>query len=90
MAGSPDISHISTSFVERQNLTMRMSLRRLTRLTNGFCKRVESLRAAINMYFAYYNFVGAHQTLRTTPAVAAGIVDRMWSTGDLLDAATAN
>jgi hypothetical protein len=87
--GSPDTAAICTSLVERQNLTMRMSLRRLTRLTNGFSKKVENLRAAVALHFANYNFVRVHRTLRATPAMAAGISDRLWSMGDLLEAATA-
>jgi IS1 family transposase len=85
--GRPDEAAICTSHVERQNLSMRMSLRRLTRLTNGFSKKVENLRAAITLYFAHYNFVRPHLSLRVTPAMAAGITDRLWTIGDLLDAA---
>lgn len=68
IAGSPDRAHISTSLVERQNLTMR----RFTRFTNGFSKKVENMRAAVSLYFAHYNFVRVHRTLRVTPAMAAG------------------
>ncbi len=84
MAGSPDISHISTSFVERQNLTMRMSMRRFTRLTNAFSKKVENLRAAVALHFVHYNFVRVHKTLRVTPAMAAGVSDQLWSLEDLV------
>lgn len=84
--GDPDEDHISTSFIERQNLTMRMSMRRFTRLTNGFSKRVENLRAAVAVHFAYYNFIRPHSTLKTTPAVAAGLVNSEWSWGELLEA----
>ena len=84
MAGSPDFAHISTSFVERQNLTMRMSMRRFTRLTNAFSKKVENLRAAVALHFAHYNFVRVHRTLRVTPAMAASVSDRLWSLEDLV------
>ena len=70
--GSPDPKHISTSFVERQNLTIRMCMRRFTRLTNGFSRKLENLRCAVALHFAYYNFCRVHQTLGTTPAVAGG------------------
>ena len=92
--GDPDLDHISTSYIERQNLTMRMSIRRLTRLTNAFSKRVENLQAAVALHFGHYNFVRQHRTLtkgngglHTTPAMAADVTDRLWSLGDLLDAA---
>src|SRR5690606_20094041 len=68
IAGNPDQRHISTSLVERQNLTMRMSMRRFTRLTNAFSKKVENLRAAVSLHFAHYNYVRVHKTLRITPA----------------------
>lgn len=84
--GDPDPDHISTSIVERQNLTMRMSIRRLTRLTNAFSKRRENLEAAIDLHFGHYNFVRRHTTIRTTPAVAVGVASKPWSIGDLLDA----
>jgi IS1 family transposase len=82
--GSPDQDHISTSYVERQNLTMRMSMRRFTRLTNGFSKKVENLAAAVSLHFAYYNFCCVHQTLGTTPAVAAGVADHVWKLDELI------
>jgi len=82
--GNPDPAHISTSYVERSNLTMRMSIRRFTRLTNGFSKKVENLAAAVSLHFAYYNFCRVHKTLGTTPAVAAGIADRVWTLADLI------
>lgn len=82
--GNPHPDHISTSFVERQNLTMRMHMRRFTRLTNGFSRKVANLRAAVALHFAYYNFCRIHQTLRVTPAMAAGISDRAWIIDDLL------
>ena len=70
-----DTKHISTSYVERQNLTMRMSMRRFTRLTNAFSKKVENLAHAVALYFMYYNFCRVHQTIKTTPAVASGLAD---------------
>jgi len=81
--GSPDEDMISTSHVERQNLTMRMGMRRFTRLTNGFSKKVENLKAAVALHFAHYNFVRVHSTIKTTPALAAGVADRRWSLTDL-------
>lgn len=88
--GSPDPAHISTSYVERHNLSMRTDMRRLTRLTNGFSKRVESLKAAVALYFSYYNFVRPHRSLRVTPAMAAGVTDRLWTIGDLVDGQISN
>ena len=85
LAGSPDHKHISTSLVERQNLTMRMSMRRFTRLTNAFSKKVENLHAAVALHFAHYNFVRVHKTLRVTPAMAAGLTDRLWSLEELVE-----
>lgn len=82
--GSPDPKHISTSFVERQNLTMRMHMRRFTRLTNGFSKKLENHANAIALHFAYYNFVRIHQTLHMTPAMAAGVTDKLWEMADLV------
>jgi IS1 family transposase len=82
--GRPDPAHISTSFIERQNLTMRMSMRRFTRLTNGFSKKVENLRAAVALHFAHYNFVRVHRTLRCTPAMAAGLSSHIWEMGELM------
>lgn len=83
--GHPDPKHISTSHVERQNLTMRVQMRRLTRLTNAFSKKAENLKAAVALHFAHYNFVRVHRTLRCTPAMRAGVTERLWSLGDLLD-----
>jgi hypothetical protein len=83
-AGRPDPLHISTSFVERQNLTMRMSMRRFTRLTNGFSKKLKNLEAAIALHFMYYNFVRIHQTLRMTPAMAAGLTNHLWEISDIV------
>ena len=85
IAGSPDQAHISTSHVERQNLTMRMSMRRFTRLTNAFSKKFENLQAAVSLHFAHYNLVRLHKTLRVTPAMAANVTDRMWSLEELVD-----
>jgi len=82
--GRPEWGTISTAYVERQNLTMRMSMRRFTRLTNAFSKKVENLRAAVALHFAYYNLVRIHRTLNVTPAVAAGVTKRQWSIGDLI------
>jgi IS1 family transposase len=82
--GDPDPKHINTSYIERQNLTMRMSMRRFTRLTNAFSKKLENHIAAIAIHLVYYNFVRIHQTLRVTPAMAAGVSDRLWSLEDLV------
>jgi hypothetical protein len=85
IVGDPDKAHISTSRIERQNLTMRMSMRRFTRLTNAFSKKVENLRAAVSLHFAHYNFVRVHRSLRVTPAMEAGVSDRLWSIGELVE-----
>lgn len=82
--GSPAKNHISTSYVERQNLTMRMSMRRFTRLTNGFSKKLENHCHALALYFVHYNFMRIHKTLRVTPAMAAGITDRVWDWSDII------
>lgn len=79
ISGNPEPAHISTRFVERQNLTMRMSMRRFTRLTNAFSKKVDNHKAAIALYFMHYNFARIHQTLRVTPAMEAGVSDHVWS-----------
>jgi len=79
MIGNPDPKHISTSYVERQNLNMRMSMRRFTRLTNAFSKKIENHAHAIALHFMYYNFGRIHKTLRTTPAMAAGVSKHVWS-----------
>ena len=84
ITGNPDAKHISTSYVERQNLTMRMGKRRFTRLTNAFSKKIDNHRYAIAMHYMYYNFVRIHQTLRTTPAMAAGVTDRLWDIEDMV------
>ena len=82
--GNPDREHISTSFVEKQNLTMRMNMRRFTRLTNAFSKKVENLGHAVALHFMYYNFCRVHQTLRVTPAMEAGITDHVWGTEEIV------
>ena len=84
ISGMPDREHISTSHTERQNLTMRMSMRRFTRLTNGFSKKLENHEHALALYFMYYNFARVHQTLRVTPAMEAGIADHVWSLGEIV------
>ena len=82
--GSPDIAHVSTSYVERQNLTMRMSMRRFTRLTNAFSKKLDNHIHALALYFVFYNFTRIHKTLRMSPAMAAGVTDRLWSLDDVI------
>ncbi|MCI0356678.1 MAG: IS1 family transposase [Acidobacteria bacterium] len=84
VSGDPDPQHVSTSFVERQNLTMRMSMRRFTRLTNGFSKKLENHGHALALYFMHYNFCRVHKTLRVTPAMEAGLADHVWSLEELL------
>jgi IS1 family transposase len=84
LAGNPDPKHISTSFVERQNLTMRMSMRRFTRLTNAFSKKIENHEAAIALHFMHYNFCRVHKTLRVTPAMEAGLTDHIWDIEELV------
>jgi transposase-like protein/IS1 family transposase len=82
--GNPDPDHISTSYVERQNLTMRMQLRRFTRLTNAFSKKLSHLKAAVALHFAFYNFCRIHSSLRVTPAMEAGLADHVWSVHELV------
>ena len=82
--GDPDYEHVSTSYVERQNLSMRMHMRRFTRLTNAFSKKIENHAAAISLYFAFYNFCRVHQTLRVTPAMEAGIANHVWTIEELV------
>jgi len=82
--GNPDPARIGTSFVERQNLTIRMACRRFTRLCNGFSKKLENLKAALGLHFAWYNLVRIHRTLRVTPAMAAGVTDRVWELAELV------
>jgi IS1 family transposase len=83
--GSPDPKHVSTSFSERSNLTLRMHMRRFTRLTNAFSKKVENHTHAVALHMMYYNFVRIHQTLRTTPAMAASVTKRLWEMTDVVD-----
>ncbi len=82
ISGNPEKDHVSTSYVERQNLTMRMHIRRLTRLTNAFSKKLANLKAAIALHFAFYNFCRIHNSLRVTPAMAAGITKTVWTIAD--------
>jgi hypothetical protein len=82
--GNPDREHINTSYVERQNLSMRMGIRRFTRLTNAFSKKLENHIHALSIYFMHYNFVRIHQTLRVTPAMQAGVTDTLWSLDDMV------
>jgi IS1 family transposase len=84
ITGNPDPKHISTSHTERHNLTMRMSMRRFTRLTNAFSKKVENHCHALALYFVFYNFVRVHKTLRVTPAMAAGVTGRLWEWADIV------
>jgi len=84
MSGNPDPAHISTSYVERQNLTMRMSMRRFTRLTNAFSKKVDNHVAAVALHFMHYNFCRVHKTLRVTPAMEADISGHVWSIEELV------
>ena len=83
--GRPDPEHISTSYIERQNLTVRMHNRRFTRLTNAFSKKVENHLASLAIHYMHYNFVRIHQSLRVTPAMAAGVSDRLWSIEDMIN-----
>lgn len=83
--GNPDPRYISTSYVERQNLTMRMSMRRFTRLTNAFSKKVENLQHAVALHFMNYNFCRIHKSLRTTPAMAAKVTSHVWEISDIVD-----
>ena len=82
--GDPKLEDVSTSFVERQNLTMRMSMRRLTRLTNGFSKKIENLEHAVALHFMHYNFARVHKSLRVTPAMEAGLDDHAWSLEEIV------
>lgn len=85
VTGDPDPKHINTSYIERQNLTMRMSMRRFTRLTNAFSKKIENHAYAVALHYMHYNFCRLHQSLKATPAMAAGITDQLWEIGDIVD-----
>jgi len=84
VSGNPNRQLVSTSYAERQNLNMRMSMRRFTRLTNAFSKKVDNLEAAVALHFMYYNFCRIHKTLRVTPAMEAGISDHVWSLEEII------
>jgi IS1 family transposase len=90
ITGKPVAQHISTSFIERQNLTMRMGMRRFTRLTNGFSKKIENHAYAVAIHFMHYNFCRVHKTLRVTPAMEAGIADHVWTIEEMLDKVNAD
>ena len=83
--GHPSLAHVSTSHVERQNLTMRMNMRRFTRLTNAFSKKIENHVAMVAIHFMHYNFCRVHKTLRVTPAMEAGIADHVWTIEEMLE-----
>lgn len=85
IVGNPDMDKVSTSYVERNNLTMRMAMRRFTRLTNAFSKKVENLKAAVALHFAYYNLVRSHSSVLVTPAEAAGVTRRPWTLRELVE-----
>lgn len=87
ITGAPDFDLISTSHVERQNLTMRMSMRRFTRLTNGFSKTLKNMKAAVALHFAYYNFCRIHSAIQVTPAMESGVINDLWSIHDLVQVA---
>ena len=82
--GEPESKHVSTSYVERQNLTMRMCMRRFTRLTNGFSKKLENHAAAVAIHYMHYNFARIHRTLRVTPAMQSGLAGHVWSLGEIV------
>src|SRR5205085_5241711 len=84
ISGTPDFAHVSTSHTERQNLTMRMQMRRFTRLTNAFSKKVENHEAAVALHYMHYNFARVHSTLRVTPAMEAGISNHVWSIQEIV------
>ena len=83
--GNPDMAHVSTSYAERNNLNVRMHSRRMTRLTNAFSKKAENHAHAMALHFFYYNFVRIHKTLKVTPAMAAGVTDRLWEVADMVN-----
>ena len=84
VTGNPDEQHVSTSFVERQNLTMRMGMRRFTRLTNGFSKKIENHEHAVAIHYMHYNFGRIHKSLRVTPAMEAGVSEHVWSIEEIV------
>ena len=84
ICGDPDLKEVSTSYVERQNLTMRMGMRRFTRLTNGFSKKIHNLECAVALHFMYYNFGRLHKTLRVTPAMEAGLTAHVWTLEEIV------
>jgi IS1 family transposase len=84
VSGDPDMKHVSTSYIERQNLTMRMSMRRFTRLTNGFSKKIENHEYALAIHYMHYNFARQHKTLRVTPAMQAGIAKHIWALEEIV------
>lgn len=90
ITGKPKTEHVSTSYVERQNLTMRMGMRRFTRLTNAFSKKLENLEHAVSLHFMYYNFARIHQTLRITPAMQAGVSNHVWEVEEIVKLADSN
>ena len=85
--GQPDRAKVCTSYVERHNLTMRMQLKRFNRLTLAFSKKLENLKAALALYFVYYNFCHVHKSLRMTPAMAAGVADHIWEIDEIVSLA---
>jgi len=85
ISGDPEWKHISTSYAERNNLNVRMHMRRMTRLTNAFSKKMENHAHAMALHFLYYNFVRIHKTLKVTPAMAAGVTDRLWEVVDMVN-----
>jgi len=84
ISGEPDYKHVSTSYAERANLTIRMNNRRFTRLTNAFSKKVENHEHQLALHFMYYNFARIHQSLRITPAMAAGVTDHLWNIENII------
>ena len=87
VTGNPDPKHVSTSYIERQNLTMRMNIRRFTRLTNAFSKKIENHAHSVALFYMHYNFVRVHQSLRVTPAMEAGLTSHVWSIQDIVELA---
>jgi len=85
MEGAPDLKHVSTSYVERSNLSMRMGMRRFTRLTNAFSKKMENHCHALALYFMFYNFARIHKTLKVSPAMAAGVTNKLWSMENIVE-----